>query len=192
VGLIFPAAVAAGIVTDYFLHEHFRPKHYPCTALVSVAACIILQALVPDTALRIKGLLFAELMILAGYIDIKTHEIPDILPALIFAVGFIGLSPVKAISGFFAVSLPFYIMARITDGKAVGGGDIKYIAAAGFVLGPFEVMAGALTAITLIGIYYGIKNTIHHFEKKTESCAMAPWLGTGCFIAYILFNGGIT
>ena len=190
-GLIL-AAAAAGIVTDYFLQKHFRPKHYPCTALVSVAACLILQALVPDTALRIKGLLFAELITLAGYIDAKIHEIPDILPALIFAVGFIELEPAKSILGFFAVSLPFYIMARITDGKAVGGGDIKYMAAAGFVLGPFEVMAGALTAITLIGIFYGIKNITHHSGKKTESCAMAPWLGTGCFIAFILFNGGIT
>ena len=175
------AAVAAGISADYFLNRYFRPQHYPLMACVSVASCLILQALVPDTAMRIKGLLFAELITLAGYIDAKTHEIPDILPALIFAVGFIELEPAKAISGFFAVSLPFYIMARITDGKAVGGGDIKYIAAAGFVLEFPGIVGGTLLGIAAFLIAYPALR-----REKKQYYAMAPWLGIGCFFAYLL------
>ena len=76
------------------------------------------------------------------------------------------------------------LMPYITNEKGIGGGDVKLAAATGFVLGAAANTIGTLTGILLFLIVYLIA-----FRKgKRKSYAMAPWLGTGCFFAYVFIN----
>ncbi|RCX10420.1 Flp pilus assembly protein protease CpaA [Anaerobacterium chartisolvens] len=114
-------------------------------------------------------LIFAAMV--AAAIDLKTRTIPDKLNIFLAAVGlvFTGLSCVisymagagitgvydKAL-GVVAAGLPLYIAAFATNG-GIGGGDIKFMAAAGLFLGwkkalaaLFISFAGAAVVLVLL------------------------------------------
>lgn len=142
-----------------------------------------------DPCLIVKGFFFAISLIFIGVHDWLTHEIPNSFLLPILATGLIHCRPIPTLEGFFCVSLLFLLVSRATHG-GIGGGDIKLMAAAGFVLGPFGVLGGALIGELLFLLFYSLPRR-KFCEKK--SYAMAPWLGTGCFLAYLFIpNGGIT
>lgn len=130
----------------------------------------------------IKGLIFALLLIVAAYSDAKTQEIPDFIPILILLDGLIFIQPIPTAIGFFAVSLPLLLVAKITGG-GVGGGDIKLMAACGFFLGPEGAVIGTIIGMVSFLIVYSI-----FYGKKKKMYAMAPYFGIGCFFAYLLIN----
>jgi len=126
----------------------------------------------------IKGCLFAGILMIAGYIDIKTKTIPDWIHVLIILVGLIEINLMKSMIGFIIVPLPFFIMACLKE-NSIGGGDIKLMAACGFFLGVrggvIGSIIGLLMAVVVNGVYYAIKN-----KNKNISFALAPYLGMGC------------
>lgn len=132
----------------------------------------------------LKGLFFSQALIIAGYYDAKSHTIPDWSVILIAASGLINLQPIRSVLGIFSVSVLFFIVAYMTNEKGLGGGDVKLAAATGFVLGAAANIIGTLTGIFLFLMLYLIV-----FRKgKRKSYAMAPWLGTGCFFAYLFIS----
>lgn len=183
-----PLSAATGTLIDYIVARHFRIPHRPAALLLSVCTCILLLKTFTSQLDILKGFLLSEALICAGICDGLSHEIPDFLMIPMIAAGFIGFKPIPSIEGFFSVSLLFYIMARLTNGKAIGGGDIKLIAAAGFVLGISGTVGGTILGMALfLTAYPALK-----LKKKKQYYAMAPWLGTGCFFAYLLIPiGGI-
>lgn len=133
-----------------------------------------------DTILIFKGLIFIVLLIIAGYCDAKTQEIPDIISVLILLDGLVVFQPIAAVIGFFAVSLPLLLISKMTAG-GVGGGDIKLMAACGFVLGLDGIVIG-----TIIGMVIFLSVYLLFYGKKKKMHVMAPYLGIGCFFAYLL------
>jgi len=182
------AAVLAGSAVSFIFSRRFHDVHRPAAALpLSVLACILLVRTFGDPWKIAKGFLMAESLICAGICDGISHEIPDWLMLPMLAAGFLEFQPVPSAEGFFSVSLLLYLMARATDGKAFGGGDIKLMAAAGWVLGPRGAVFGALAGMTLFLIA-----RLVFYKQKKQYYAMAPWLGAGCFFAYLLIPiGGI-
>lgn len=184
------AAISSGLLIDLAISRHFYSKYYPAALFLSVSTCILLMRTFSDPFKIAKGFLFTESLICAGICDGLRHEIPNFLMIPIFAAGFIDFQPIPSIEGFFSVSLLFYLMARLTDGKAIGGGDIKLMAAAGCVLGLFGTVGGALLGMLLFLASHLVYLAVT--KKKKQYYAMAPWLGTGCFLAYLLIPiGGI-
>lgn len=177
--LIFSLSASAGIISDYYLNKHFKPKYYPFTALLSLISFLILTLTFDNPIDIVKGFIFCQSLILIGYCDEKTYEIPNFLLLPIIACGFINFKPIECFAGLFSVSILFFVISAVTKGNGIGGGDVKLIGAAGFVLGTENVMIGTLIGLTLFLIFHFI---VH---KKEETHAMAPWLGTGCIIAYI-------
>lgn len=158
-------------------------KKWKCKLLMGLASLISLVSLViafDDLLMIIKGFLFAEILIVASYIDIKTRTVPDWIHVLIMLVGLIKMDIVQSILGFFIVPLPFFIMACLKE-NSIGGGDIKLMAACGFFLGVkggvIGSIIGLLMAVVVNGVYYEIKN-----KDKKISFALAPYLGVGNFI----------
>lgn len=131
----------------------------------------------------IKGFLFAGILIVAGYSDIKTKTIPDWIHILIFLAGFININLMESMIGLIIVPLPFFIMACFKE-NSIGGGDIKLMAACGFFLGISGGLIGSiiglLMTVAVNGVYYAIKN-----KDKNIGFALAPYLGMGCIFAYI-------
>lgn len=128
-------------------------------------------------------------------IDMRTKIIPDEL-SFSFAV-FSGIYSVlnenyKYILVGFIFYIPFYLIWKLSDGKAMGLGDGKLAIGIGFLLG----MANGLSAITLafwIGAIYGITILLksrlwksrEHITIKSE-VPFGPFLILGTLVALIL------
>jgi len=140
----------------------------------------------------LQGYYLLLLFIAASVIDIKRREIPDKISIMIALTGLLTFSPVKLLG--ILIALPFLITAVLCKGR-LGGGDIKFMAAAGFALG-FEVSVVAViiglsaSLLYCAGVY--LYRLIFCIGKRERNMAfpLAPFLSTGCMTAFILQTGG--
>ncbi|MBK5262507.1 MAG: prepilin peptidase [Peptostreptococcaceae bacterium] len=134
----------------------------------------------------IKGVLFAVILIVAGYIDIKTRTIPDWIHVLIMLVALIKIDLFDSLIGLVLVPLPFFMVACFKE-NSIGGGDIKLVAACGFFLGlPYGYLGcvlGLLVAVISNAIYYELNK-----KSKDIGFALAPYLGIGFIFVYTVKN----
>jgi leader peptidase (prepilin peptidase)/N-methyltransferase len=124
-------------------------------------------------------------------IDTETMEIPDGLNLVLFLLGIAAIwlwpevSLLSRIIGFFVVSLPLLLMALLIEG-AFGGGDVKLMAAAGFLVGWQNALLAFVIGILLGGIY-GICALIRRKKGRKDHFAFGPCLSVGIYIS--LFAG---
>lgn len=125
------------------------------------------------------------------FIDIDVMEIPLVLNIALLVLGVISIwtmgcvSLISRIIGMFCISLPlFLIVLIIPDG--FGGGDIKLMFAAGFLLGWKATVAAFLIGLVLGGIY-GIVLLVRRKKGKKDHFAFGPFLSIG--IAISMFCG---
>ena len=110
------------------------------------------------------------LLVLTGWTDWKTKRIPNTYIIGIIAAGLGSMwlmqevSLIQRIAGIFVVSVPLLIVAVLTHG-GIGGGDIKLMAAGGFLLGTAKVWDAFQIGILCAGLYV----LVLLFIKKIES-----------------------
>ncbi len=133
-------------------------------------------------------------LIVLAFIDARTMEIPPVLNILIFAAGavytcFDTAALVSHIAGLFAVSVPLFVIFAASNGRAIGGGDIKLMAGAGLLLG-----AGSAVIALIAGCFAG--SVIHIARMKLSGAekvlAMGPYLAAGILLAMWFGKGIIT
>lgn len=139
---------------------------------------IILEAF-DNSIMIIKGFLFAQILIFAGYHDVKTKVIPDFVHIIIALVSIINIKPDQVALGLLVGMLPFLIIGIIFGG--IGGGDIKLIGACGLVLGYRGIIVAGI-----IGLSIALVITLLFQRDKKLGIPLAPYLGVGCFILYLL------
>ena len=133
-------------------------------------------------AMAVFGLLMA-----VALIDLATTEIPDGLniALAVLAVASIWLMPgvslLSRVIGFFAVSGFMFVMALALPG-AFGGGDIKLMAACGFMLGWQSVLLAFFAALVLGG-GYAIWAVL--VRKKRGAMVFGPALCAGVFFGLL-------
>ncbi len=129
-------------------------------------------------------LLFSALLALS-VIDFRTYEIP--VGFNIF-IGFLGL--VRLITdyrnwllyviGAVSVSLFLYVLYLVSRGRAIGGGDIKLMAACGLLTGwKCSILAFCIGCV-LGGFIHLIRMKVSH---KDRVLAMGPYLSAGVMIS---------
>lgn len=134
--------------------------------------------------------LLTSALIVLSVIDFRTYEIPVGINLFILALGLIHLLihsgdwvdygiGLVAVSGFMA------LLVWITKGAAMGGGDVKLMAAAGFLTGwKLSVLA------FLLGCILG--SVIHPIRMKVSGeghrLAFGPYLAAGILIAVLWGN----
>ena len=130
-------------------------------------------------------------LISLSVIDIRTREIPLGFNVFILVLGLIRLLTdlshwSQYVIGFFAVSgfllLVGVISSFFYEGGAMGGGDMKLMAAAGLLLGwKLNIIA------FLIGCILGsvIHLTIMAIKKADRTLSFGPYLSAGIYIAMI-------
>jgi len=129
----------------------------------------------------IKGLLLTAAFSYGAYKDIRTGELPDIVPIVILLTGFIGFSPMDSILGLLAAGLPFLIAAYM---GGMGGGDIRLMAASGFALG---LWGGILQ--TVIGLSIALLfAAVHKKTRRHDALPLVPFLGVGGVIVYLMIT----
>jgi leader peptidase (prepilin peptidase)/N-methyltransferase len=138
----------------------------------------------------LQGFLLLTLFITASVIDIRKREIPDSINIMIAMTGIMTFSPAK-FAGIL-IALPFLITAMLCNGR-LGGGDIKFMAAAGFVLGFEAAVAASIVGLTVCLLYCAVVYIFrrNRIKERNISFPLAPFLSTGCMAAYILQNGVI-
>lgn len=139
----------------------------------------------------------AEGIIMAAYVvcllviareDWLRMRIPNRMVAVMIAIGIlctvcrIGPDLTDRCLGFFVVSLPMFAFALVRPGS-FGGGDIKLLAAAGFVQGWQQVTGGFMIGALLAGIWSLILVIVKKKERK-DKIPFGPFLSAG-FIAVI-------
>lgn len=174
-------SLISGLVADYILQKYLSLPKRPVTVLVSMSLCIILVAAFDYPLLIAKGCIFFQLLILAGYIDLETREVPNVLVFLIALCGFIDLQLLPSLEG---AMLVFLIMwADFLISGAIGGGDVKLMTACGFVLGMFGACFAGFLSMVISVVY-----TLIQRRKLKSKRPLGPFIGIGCTIAFILFN----
>jgi len=120
-------------------------------------------------------------------IDQRTMEIPDSLSIVLAVCGlfvmFFGpdIGPVPHLIGIVVASVPLFVIALFVEG-AFGFGDVKLMAAAGFLLGWQNCLVALFTGIVIGGVYGAFLLATKKKGRK-EHFAFGPALCVGIGIA---------
>ncbi|MDF2556414.1 MAG: pilD [Bacillales bacterium] len=132
-----------------------------------------------------------SILVCVTMVDFDTMEIPDgftitlMIPAIAAIFIFPELSITARVIGFFAVSLPMFLIAWLTGG--FGGGDVKLIAVCGFLLGWQNVLVATFIALVL-GAIVGVYLKVTHKIDNKQLIAFGPYLCAGIYIAILFGN----
>ncbi|MGL5978411.1 MAG: prepilin peptidase [Erysipelotrichaceae bacterium] len=138
----------------------------------------------PSLALLFHLMLVAVLIVLT-MIDFDHMIIPDRLQLILFILGcfailFFDTNPMHHVLGFFVVSIPLYLVAVLTGG--LGGGDVKLMATAGFLLGYQAILVALFIGIMIGGIVGIYLLATKRVGRKTE-IPFGPYLAVGIYLA---------
>lgn len=132
--------------------------------------------------------LLTSVLIVISLIDFQTMEIPFSANVCIFVLGVVNLCMDYTnwklyVIGFFAVSVFLYILWLVSGGRAIGGGDVKLMAAAGFLLGWKRIVFALIAGCILGSVIHIIRMKV---AKADRTLAMGPYLSMGIYLS-ILF-----
>jgi leader peptidase (prepilin peptidase)/N-methyltransferase len=163
---------------------------YPLVELLNGMVYVWIYHLYGLTVHALLYCLCASALLVISVIDWRTFEIPPGLNLFIFILGLIHVffdlaNWLQYVFGFVAVSGLFLLIYLVTKGRGIGGGDIKLMAAAGFLLGwqhiLLAMMIGAISGSAIHLLLMAIKG-------KTRVLAFGPYLAFGIFVA-MLYGG---
>ena len=131
----------------------------------------------------------APVLVIITAIDIEHQIIPDVITlpgiALGLAVGTYTIGYADSLLGFFVGGGLFYLLAVLSKG-GMGGGDIKYISAAGALLGWQKVLLVIFIG-ALLGSVVGVFQIAVQKKTRKSLIPFGPFLATSTLIT--LFYG---
>ena len=138
--------------------------------------------------------LMASALLALSVIDFRTYEIPFGFNVFIAILGGIRVCTdlsnwTEYVIGFFAVSAVLELLLIISKGRAIGGGDVKLMAAAGLLLGWKLIILSFFIGCILGSVIHIIRMKVSHAEHML---AMGPYLSLGILIAALFGNSFIT
>lgn len=134
-------------------------------------------------------LLFSALLALS-VIDFRTYEIPVGFNLFILAIGLIRIATdhtnwADYAVGFLSVSVFLALLYYLSRGRAIGGGDVKLMAACGLVVG-WKLNILAFFAGCILGaVIHVIRMKV---TKEGHVLAMGPYLSMGIAFAVLFGN----
>jgi leader peptidase (prepilin peptidase)/N-methyltransferase len=166
-------------------------KLYPTVEFLNAAFWVLMFLEYGLTLNTLLYIIVVSSLILLSAIDISHMIIPDrtlviilaagILKAIFSEAGDIGIS--DRIIGFFVVSIPFFLIALIKP-EGMGGGDIKLMAVAGFLLGWTGILI-ALVIGSCSGAVYGVAGIVSRTKKRDDQVPFGPFLASGILISLL-------
>ena len=137
----------------------------------------------------LKGILLTDAFLFAFVSDFRIRRVPDWVSIVVAALGLISVSGGKllwnAVAG--AVAFGFFFLAAVISKNKIGGADVKFIAAAMFVCGFPEGLAGLILGLLLSVVGTLIRNK--KTKSKDKTMPMIPYLSVGFLTAFMI--GGI-
>lgn len=161
---------------------------YPAVELVNGLVWLMLYMVY---GLSLPALLYAvvcsSLIVLAG-IDYDCKLIPDRFHIIIGAAGLLFLILVRELPwhsrviGFFAVSVPLFVIAVLTGG--VGEGDIKLFAVCGLLLGWQRILLAFVLSAVLAAVFSVILVMRGKADRKSE-IPFGPFIAAACILSVL-------
>lgn len=156
-------------------------------------------------SLKLVGFMIVmSCLLVTSWVDFKHQIIPDSMWIAIFIGGLFIVGDklidhsftkdwlISRIIGLFSVSGVFLIIGLVTGGRAMGGGDIKLMAAVGFVLG-WKAVLIALFMSALFGVLFTLGRKIFCKTEMKGLIPFGPFLAMGsatsAFVGDLIFNG---
>lgn len=180
-----------------FSYIFLRGKCRKCKAVISIQHPLIeglngvLYIIIfAKFGLSIETLLFCLLgsaLIAMSVIDFRTYEIPPGFPYFITGLGIVRLLTdltdwKEYVIGFFAVSLVLGLIYWFSAGRAMGGGDVKLMAACGLLTGWKQNVLALILGCILGSIIHIIRMKL---SDEDHVLAMGPYLAAGVMIALL-------
>lgn len=136
----------------------------------------------------VKGIIFVWILLYASYQDSSTREADDFLWVMLLILALVDFQAADLISmltGAIALFVPQIAVAILVKHGGIGGADIKFSTAAGFLLGFWNGIVGYMTGLLLAVIFTSLKNRIRRSEKD-RSFALLPFLSVGLILGYLI------
>lgn len=129
--------------------------------------------------------LLVSALIVLSVIDFRTYEIPFGINVFILVLGLIhlGFDYENWLSygiGLLAVSVPLELILLISKGRAIGGGDVKLMAAAGLLLGWKLIVLAFFLGCIVGSVLHILRMKI---AKADRVLAMGPYLAIGIILS---------
>ena len=165
-------------------------SRYPLLGLLNGLSYVLIFAVNGQNVGSILFSICVSVLLVISITDFKTYEIPVKYNRIIGILGLVRMMTdpehwYEYAAGFFAVSGLLFMMYLISKGKAIGGGDIKLMAAAGLLIGWRDIllalMIGSVTASVIHLILMKLKG-------KSRVLAFGPYLSFGIFMTMICGN----
>ena len=134
--------------------------------------------------------LMASALLALSVIDFRTYEIPFGFNVFIAILGVVRLVTDLGnwsdyVLGFFVISVVLEVLLLASRGRAIGGGDVKLMAAAGLLLGWKLIILAFLIGCILGSVIHIIRMKVSRAEHVL---AMGPYLSAGILIAALWGN----
>ena len=128
-----------------------------------------------------------SLLLGLSYVDIKINELPPLLNAMIAFLGVIRAAMdlehwYTYLIGAVAVSGLFLLIGILSKGRAMGGGDVKLMAALGLLLGWQKILLVLLVGAVSGTLIHGLRMLI---KKDGHALAFGPYLAAGAVVAML-------
>jgi leader peptidase (prepilin peptidase)/N-methyltransferase len=164
--------------------EPISPQ-YPIIEAVNGLLYVLIFAVKDFTLESILYCLLASALLVLSVIDWRTYEIPIEINIFILVLGIVRAVTdpknwILYLLGFLSVSIVLWLILVISKGRAIGGGDVKLMAAAGLLLGWKQIILAFLLGCILGSIIHLLRMKISGADR---TLAMGPYLATGILIA---------
>lgn len=138
-------------------------------------------------------ILFSALIVTA-FVDFEHQIIPDSMWIAIFVGGIFTLADsfirdgfskellISRVIGLFSVALPMFLIGQISGGRAMGGGDVKLMAAVGFMLG-WKSTVVSLFIAAFAGVLFAVIRKISKGDKMRGAVPFGPFLAFGTAVS---------
>ena len=163
---------------------------YPIIEALNAALYVLVFTVCGFTWTSIWYALFASALLVLSVIDFRTYEIPFGINIFILVLGILRIITdpgnwLTYVTGFFAVSVPLELILLISRGRAIGGGDVKLMAAAGLLLGWKNILLALVLGCIFGSVIHGIRMKV---TDADHTLALGPYLALGCMLAALWGN----
>ena len=156
--------------------------------LIEAANGILYVCIVWTGGIGIESLLYclmASALLVLSVIDFRTYEIPFGINLFILALGLVRAATdfsniLTYLIGSLSVSIVLAILYYATGGRAIGGGDVKLMAACGLLLCWKLIILAFLLGCVLGALIHVIRMKV---SGEGRVLAMGPYLSMGVLIA---------
>ena len=158
---------------------------YPIIEAVNGVLYVLIFAVNGMNLVSILYCLMASALLALSVIDFRTYEIPFGFNVFIGVLGLVRIFTdmdnwSEYVIGFFAVSVLLEIILIASKGRAIGGGDVKLMAAAGLLVGWKLIILAFFIGCILGSVIHIIRMKVSHAEHVL---AMGPYLSAGVLIS---------